>query len=162
MSLALLNAGRDQSADHAEAMAKAIGPVRVCIAAEQAHGPEALGPLYTALGTHRHLGGEALDTSTVTKALIDADLPTDLAAAMDDPAHDAALRASHDAGMKPVGLDVGTPVIHVGDIAFFGPVVTPTPRGELAGRLWDGVIMVAGVPGFYEIKRTREARPAFA
>ncbi|MDQ1659788.1 MAG: hypothetical protein QOD41_4871, partial [Cryptosporangiaceae bacterium] len=64
----------------------------------------------------------------------------------------------------PVGLDVGTPVIHVpgedGElIAFFGPVVTPTPRGEAAGRLWDGVLLVAGTPGFYELKRTREARP---
>ena len=66
--------------------------------------------------------------------------------------------------MRPVGHDVGTPVIHVpgpdGEhIAFFGPVVTPAPKGEAAGRLWDGVLLVAGTPGFYELKRTRDAGP---
>jgi hypothetical protein len=68
--------------------------------------------------------------------------------------------------MAPVGLDVGTPVIHVPGadgtlIAFFGPVVTPAPKGEAAGRLWDGTLLVAGTPGFYEIKRTRDAKPVF-
>ena len=68
--------------------------------------------------------------------------------------------------MKPVGLDVGTPTIHVPgpdgqQMAFFGPVVTPAPKGELAGRLWDGCLLVAGTPGFYEIKRTRDAQPIF-
>jgi hypothetical protein len=63
--------------------------------------------------------------------------------------------------MDPVGYDVGTPVIHVGDIAFFGPVITPAPKGEAAGRLFDGVMLVAGTPGFYEIKRSRIAGPSF-
>jgi hypothetical protein len=63
--------------------------------------------------------------------------------------------------MDPVGYDVGTPVIHVGDIAFFGPVVTPAPKGEAAGRLFDGVIMVASTPGFFEIKRARIDEPSF-
>jgi hypothetical protein len=63
--------------------------------------------------------------------------------------------------MDPVGYDVGTPVIHVGDIAFFGPVVTPAPRGEAAGTLFDGVMMVAGTPGFFEIKRARIDEPSF-
>ena len=63
--------------------------------------------------------------------------------------------------MKPVGDDVGTPVIHIGGIAFFGPVVTPVPRGQAAGRLWDGVLLVAETDGFFEIKRTRDRRPTF-
>ena len=36
-------------------------------------------------------------------------------------------------------MEVGTPVISVEGVAFFGPVVTPAPKGEDAGRLWDGV-----------------------
>ena len=42
-----------------------------------------------------------------------------------------------------------------------GPVVTPAPKGEAAGRLWDGCLLVAGTPGFYEIKRTRTQGPIF-
>ena len=81
-------------------------------------------------------------------------------------AYDEALRASHEAGMRPVGTEVGTPVIHApgpdGDkVAFFGPVITPAPKGEAAGKLWDGVLLVAGTPGFYELKRTRELGPIF-
>jgi hypothetical protein len=52
-------------------------------------------------------------------------------------------------------------VIAVGDTAFFGPVVAPAPTGEAAGRLWDGVLLVAGTPGFYELKRTRDSAPVF-
>jgi hypothetical protein len=68
--------------------------------------------------------------------------------------------------MDLVGDDVGTPVIRVTgedgvDVSFFGPVVTPTPRGEVAGRLWDGTLLVASTPGFYEIKRTRTVGPTF-
>jgi hypothetical protein len=161
MSLAMLNAERDLPADYLERMRKALGPVRVCIAAEQARGPEILGPLYTAMGERRHLKGEELDRGLVEAALADVGLPAELADAMDDESYDDALRASHDAGMKPVGLDVGTPVIHVDGVAFFGPVVTPAPKGEMAARLWDGVLLVANVPGFYELKRTRDAKPAF-
>ena len=57
--------------------------------------------------------------------------------------------------MDRVGYEVGTPVISVGDLSFFGPVVSPIPRGEAAARLWDGVLLVAGTDGFFELKRTR-------
>jgi hypothetical protein len=162
MSLALLNAEREGlTEEYKERMAKATGPVRVCIAAEQAHGAEALGRLYTAMGERRHVKGEDFDREMVKGALVDAGLPDELVDAIDDTSYDEALRASHEAGMAPVGLDVGTPVIHVDGVAFFGPVVTPAPRGEMAAQLWDGVLLVAKVPGFYEIKRTRDAAPTF-
>ena len=57
--------------------------------------------------------------------------------------------------------DVGTPIIAIGDVAFFGPVVSPSPKGEAAGRLWDGCVLVAGTPGFFELKRTRTVGPIF-
>ena len=60
-----------------------------------------------------------------------------------------------------VGDEVGTPVIAVEGTAFFGPVVTPAPRGEAAGRLWDGCVLVAGTDGFFELKRSRTRSPIF-
>ena len=161
MSLAILNADREVSEDYKAGLAAGWGPMRVCVAAEQAHGPEALGPLYTALGRRFHPEKLPKDRPTIEAAIAEAGLPASLADAIDDPSYDDAVRASHDEGMALVGLDVGTPIIRVADVAFFGPVVTPAPRGEAAGRLWDGVLLVAQTPGFYEIKRTRDQRPSF-
>jgi len=167
MSLSVLNEGRENLSErYREGLAKGWGPVRVAIAAEQKYGTEVLRDLYTALGTRAHLQKRELDRDALVEALTELDLDPALADAADSTEYDEALRASHDAGMAPVGLDVGTPVIHAPGpdgqrIAFFGPVVTPAPKGDAAGRLWDGVLLVAGTPGFYEIKRTRDTRPSF-
>jgi 2-hydroxychromene-2-carboxylate isomerase len=161
MSLAVLNEGRDMPEEYVELMRQAWGPVRVLIAAAQQHGEQVLLPLYTALGTRFHLEKRPKDVETVSEALAEVGLPTELADAMTTDAYDEALRASHAEGIGRVGMDVGTPVIAVGDTAFFGPVVTPAPKGEAAGKLWDGVVLVAGTPGFYELKRTRDASPIF-
>ncbi|MEU8186993.1 disulfide bond formation protein DsbA [Micromonospora sp. WMMD712] len=166
MSLSVLNEGREVPEQYQELMKAGWGPVRVCVAVQQQHGPDAVRALYTALGTRIHLGKEELGRDLYVAALADAGLGPELAAAADSTDHDEALRASHEAGMRPVGQDVGTPVIHApgpdgSPVAFFGPVVTPRPKGEAAGRLWDGVLLVAGTPGFYELKRSREVGPSF-
>ena len=159
MSLAILNADRDLPADYRKSMDAAWGPVRVITAAATEHGPDVVLPLYTALGTRVHVRKEPRERETVAASLADAGLPGGLIDAMDSATYDQALRASHEDGIHRVGLDVGTPIVAVGDAALFGPVVTPCPRGEEAGRLWDGLVLVVGTPGFYELKRSRDAPP---
>jgi len=161
MSLAVLNEGKDVPEPYRAFMAQAWGPVRVCIAAEQKLGPDVLLPLYTALGTRFHHEKADRDRATIEAALAEAGLPIELADAMDDSSYDDALRASHSGGMDRVGYEVGTPVISVDGSSFFGPVVSPIPRGEAAARLWDGVLAVAGTDGFFELKRSRTRDPIF-
>jgi 2-hydroxychromene-2-carboxylate isomerase len=161
MSLAVLNEGKDMPDRYKDFLSEAWGPVRVCIAAEQKLGPEVLLPLYTALGTRFHHEKADRNRATIEAALADAGLPVELADAMDDESYDEALRASHADGMDRVGYEVGTPVISVNGSSFFGPVVSPIPRGEDAARLFDGVLLVAGTDGFFELKRSRTRDPIF-
>jgi 2-hydroxychromene-2-carboxylate isomerase len=161
MSLAVLNEGRELPEQYVSMMAKAWGPVRVCIAARE-HTDDLL-PLYTALGTRIHHDKVELDDlKLLLGALEEAGLPESLVDAATDASLDEALRAEHHRGMDPVGMDVGTPVLHVDGTAFFGPVLSRIPRGEDAGKVWDGAVLLAGFPHFYELKRTRTEGPDFS
>ncbi|MCX4509054.1 DsbA family protein [Streptomyces sp. NBC_01619] len=169
MSLAVLNEDRmdELPEEYREGMKQAWGPVRVVIAAQQKHGDEVVGPLYTALGTRIHNEGRGVTPEVILEALDAVGLPAELADHAESDTFDAELRASHEEGISKVGQEVGTPVIAVPgsdgeQIAFFGPVVTPAPKGEAAAKLWDGTLMVASIPGFYEIKRTRTKGPDFS
>ena len=161
MSLSVLNDGRDLPEDYREMLDRAWTPVRVIAAARKAHGHEVTKPLYDAIGTRLHLEQEKDFRVATAAALAEVGLPAELIEAADGQEHDDFLRESHDRAIGLVGDDVGTPVISVGDVAFFGPVVSPAPKGEAAGRLFDGCVLVAGTDGFFELKRTRTRDPIF-
>ena len=161
MSLAVLNEGRELPEQYVELMKLAWKPVRLLVAAEAGHGTTVVEPLYSAIGRRYHVEANKDLDAIMAEALAEVGLPQELLSAADDPSWDEALRRSHHEGMDPVGFDVGTPVIHVNGEAIFGPVVTPAPKGEDAGRLLDGVIAVMSIPGFYELKRSRTQGPIF-
>jgi 2-hydroxychromene-2-carboxylate isomerase len=155
MSLAYLNQDKDIPDEYRDFLATAWQPVRVLMAAEQQHGKEALLPLYTAMGTRIHVEKQEKDRAMIEASLEEAGLPLELADAMDDSSYDEAIAKSHHLGMDQVGNEVGTPTIAFEGTAFFGPVISKAPRGEEAGRLWDGFVAVSAYPYFYELKRSR-------
>jgi hypothetical protein len=165
MSLAYLNLtqheGEGLSEEYLERMSRAWTPVRICAAAAQYGGPDVLGPLYTAIGTRLHNQGRREDPEVIPEALAEVGLPASLAEAAVSTEFDEQIKASHHEAFDAVGLDVGTPVVRIRGNTIFGPVVTPIPRGEAAGRLFDGVALVTEADGFFELKRTRDRKPSF-
>ncbi|WP_457110153.1 mycothiol-dependent nitroreductase Rv2466c family protein [Marmoricola sp. URHA0025 HA25] len=162
MSLAYLNQDKDIPDSYRELLAPAWGPVRVLIAAAQRHGDEVLFPLYTAMGNRIHLEKQQIDRAMIAASIAEVGLEPDLVEAMDDPSYDEAVARSHHEGMDQVGDDVGTPTISVNGAAFFGPVLSRIPRGEDAGRIWDGAVALASYPYFFELKRTRTGELDFS
>ena len=162
MSLSVLNEKKDDLPEHyRELLAEGWGPVRVIVAAARDHGEGVIKPLYDAIGTRRHPAGRTDWDAILAESLAEVGLPASLADVAGTEEVDALLRESHGEGISLVGEDVGTPVVAIDGVGFFGPVVTPAPTGEVAGRLFDGLVLMTSVPGFYELKRSRTAGPSF-
>ncbi|MEU8729356.1 DsbA family protein [Streptomyces tendae] len=167
MSLAILNAENEKTELYQQLMDQSLESGRILMAAAsaaRAAGDDpsmVLGRLYTEMGSRFHLQAQPLSSELYAEALTAAGLPADLAEVAGSDAYDEELRTSHDDAMARVGRKVGTPVVAVSGNAFFGPVITPSPRGEEAGVLWDGVMAVSRFEGFFELKRTRTRKPSF-
>ncbi|TFC89571.1 disulfide bond formation protein DsbA [Cryobacterium sp. TMT3-29-2] len=162
MSLAVLNEDQDVSEEYRAFFPRALRYTRLTQAAQELHGQKTVKALYDALGARIHLGGSTDPDEVIPAALAEVGLPASFADWADSDHYDDRMRASHFDGMERVGQDVGTPVIAVNDVAFFGPVISPAPTGDDALKLWDGVVAVAGFDGFFELKRSRTREPIFA
>lgn len=161
MSLAVLNEDKDVPESYAAFFPRALRYTRLMAAAQELHGQHVVKPLYDALGVRIHNGGRKDVDAVIAESLAEAGLPADLAKYADSDEYDEQMRASHFDGIERVGQDVGTPVIAVGDNAFFGPVISPAPHGEQAVALWDGVLAMSSYDGFFELKRSRTRDPIF-
>jgi hypothetical protein len=163
MSLLMLNEGRELSEEYRRRATGFGGPARVATAVVVHHGPEAFRTWHSTFGglifDHWRYPTPAEYRAASIAALTAAGLPATLAEAADTTEYDEALRRSHDEGITPVGLEAGTPIVHVDGVAFFGPVLNGIPRGDDALRLFDGVRLLAGCRDFFELKRTRATPP---
>jgi hypothetical protein len=112
-------------------------------------------PLYNAFGERIHHQKRTIDRDLIAEVVAEVGLEPELVDRMDDSTLDEAVAASHHEGMDQVGDDVGTPTIAIDGVAFFGPVLNAIPRGEEAGKIWDGALALASNPHFFELKRTR-------
>jgi 2-hydroxychromene-2-carboxylate isomerase len=160
-SLAYLNRDKELPEDYKARLIRSWHATRVIAAAQNAKGANITLPLYTAISSRIHLKKMDVGVALFEEALAEVGLDTALAQAMNDESFNSAIIESHERGIALVGNDVGTPIISVSGAAFFGPVISPAPKGEEAGKLWDGVVGVAGYPGFFEIKRSRTVGPIF-
>ena len=161
MSLAILNEGRDLPEQYRDLMKDAKRLVRLVNGVAQERGQDVVKPLYDELGKRIHPGGRHDYDAIMREALKALSLEDALVDLADSERYDDSLLASHHAGMDLVGEDVGTPILAVDGVAFFGPVISPAPEGQEALDLWDGVVAVARYPGFFELKRSRTVGPQF-
>jgi hypothetical protein len=177
MSLYLLNAGREVGPGYQALLDRSPAAARVFAAAVRRHGDGVLPELYTALGNemftvHNHEvvhdsrarseEWAAVMREAVGKALAEVGLSQELAGAAESTAHDDLLRANQDEMIGAVGPNVGAPVVHIGDSAVFGPVLTSIPRGLYAALMFDAVRLLTGNPDFFELKRTLTGELSFA
>ncbi|MCH8571344.1 DsbA family protein [Nesterenkonia sp. AY15] len=161
MSLGVLNEAKNPSpAEDPEQLARWI-PARAATAVALQHGEAKVGEFYTAAGTEIHNNGNKDFESATLNALRAVGLQEDLLAEAKTDKNDSEMRASHDKGISLVGQDVGTPVVAFQGTAFFGPVLTRIPRGEDAGKVFDGAVALAQFPYFFELKRSRTESPVF-
>ena len=138
--------------------------MRVMESVRAAEGDEALGALYWEYGRRLHHDKDWDFTAADALAAVGYD--TSHAAAFDDESWDREIRKRMDEGLALCGDNVGTPMIALKDRngvkqGYFGPVITRVPPREDSPAMWDALVVMMNVAGFWELKRTRTERPEF-
>lgn len=167
ISLRLLNEDDpDQSEEMVEAQQRGLRYHRVCAAARERFGNDAVGELYRAWGErYWYRGGdgemderfaEAARHTDPAEILESLDIPADLLAAADDPAWDEIIRAETDAAIERTGEGVGTAIVTYlpSGNSLFGPVISNVPDDD-APAFYDALRTFADFDGFAELKRTK-------
>ncbi len=164
-SLELINKDREVPEDYKILQEIGLKALRVAAAVRREFGNDGVGKIYTAMGAcYHHDEGEIDEPETLAEILQSCSLPTGLAAAAENEALDKDIQADMDQAIAKAGTDVGVPQIVLDGgrgPGFFGPVMSPAPTGKAAVMFWDAIIAAGSVPGFFELKRTREAGPIF-
>ncbi|MGA4508418.1 DsbA family protein [Propionibacteriaceae bacterium G1746] len=160
-SLSMLNENHDIPDDYRAGVDAGRPATRAAIGVLDAYGQDGLREFYTALGTRYHPGGEPKNEETLRAVFTDKGWDQTIVDRALEGEWDDRVRESYESGIKLVGGDVGTPIVKVHDTALFGPVISPAPKGEAAGELFDGFEKLAAYPGFFEAKRTRTVDPIF-
>ena len=160
-SLPHLNKDREMPEKYKAIFYNSWSCARIIMAAEKDFGKEKTLPLYTAFSTRIHALKETVSKDLLADSLKEVGLDSKYLSEMENSDWDKQIIESHERGIKLVGNDVGTPIIAINGFGFFGPVISPAPKGEEAGKLWDGVTIAASYPGFFELKRSRTVGPIF-
>ena len=164
-SLKLINKDREVQEDYKILHEIGLKALRIAAAVRREYGNDGVGKIYTAMGAYYHHDEGDLDQPAALKNILHScGFPTKLALATEDKALDKVIQADMDQAIAKAGTDVGVPQIVLDGghgPGFFGPVISPAPTGEDAVRFWDAIIAAGSLPGFFELKRTREVGPIF-
>lgn len=164
-SLKLINKDREIPQDYSILHAIGLKALRVAAAVLREFGNDGVGQIYTVMGArYHHDEGDIDEPSALTEILQTCGLPARLAAGAEDETLDKDIQADMDLAIAKAGTDVGVPQIVLDGgkgPGFFGPVMSPAPTGEDAVNFWDAIIAAGSMPGFFELKRTREVGPIF-
>ncbi|WP_297827178.1 DsbA family protein [Mycobacterium sp.] len=157
MSLAVLNEGRElpQAQQARIRDSQQIGRLMTAIAREQ--GTAGWVAAYFAFGERYFDRSEALDANLVAHVLMTVGARGAVAAAVSDASLDELVRQQHQAGQEALGETGGSPILRIGEHAFFGPVLTAPPEAEAATALFDAVATLAATPQFAQLQRPRAA-----
>lgn len=161
MSLVILNQDREADPSHRELHERMLRAGKVAAGVDKELGNDKVKAFYDELGTRNHVDGRASESGLVEESVEAAGIPVEFLERADAGEFDELLQTSHDTGIALVGQDVGTPIVEVNGVAFFGPVISPAPKGDMALQLFDGVVAAAGYDGFFELKRSRTRGPQF-